>query len=74
MGTRESKIAVDLSDFSETDYLALNPDVAQAVARGEIASGRVHYEQFGRVEGRRVRAKSMENSDRRYRHHQRWWR
>jgi hypothetical protein len=29
-----------MSDFSELEYLALNPDVARAVARGEFESGR----------------------------------
>lgn len=38
--------------FSESDYLADNPDVAQAVARGEFASGLQHYEAYGAAEQR----------------------
>ncbi|MDR6774964.1 Ig-like domain-containing protein [Azospirillum sp. BE72] len=38
--------------ISETLYLARNPDVAQAVARGEFASGMDHYQRFGAAEGR----------------------
>ncbi len=40
------------SQISETLYLARNPDVAQAVARGEFASGMDHYQRFGAAEGR----------------------
>lgn len=40
------------SQISETLYLADNPDVAQAVARGEFASGMDHYQRFGAAEGR----------------------
>ncbi|MBV8801252.1 MAG: hypothetical protein JO208_15800, partial [Alphaproteobacteria bacterium] len=42
--------------FMEADYLAAHPDVAEKVAKGEIASGQVHYEQFGKKEGRRLHA------------------
>ncbi|MBA3891948.1 MAG: hypothetical protein H0X64_15620, partial [Gemmatimonadaceae bacterium] len=42
-----------LSLFDEAAYLALNPGVAEAVARGEFASGRSHYETFGFDEGRK---------------------
>ncbi|MGA1856842.1 Ig-like domain-containing protein [Azospirillum sp. 11R-A] len=40
------------SQISETLYLARNADVAQAVARGEFASGMDHYRQYGAAEGR----------------------
>jgi hypothetical protein len=40
------------SQISETLYLARNPDVAKAVARGEFASGMDHYQRFGATEGR----------------------
>jgi SAM-dependent methyltransferase len=60
MNARESKNVVDLSDFSEADYLALNPDVVRAVARGEFESGRQHFERFGKAEGRAFRATSMQ--------------
>ncbi|MGD1862222.1 MAG: hypothetical protein ACFB0E_19920 [Leptolyngbyaceae cyanobacterium] len=38
--------------FDETFYLAANPDVAQAVAAGGLASGFDHFRQFGLQEGR----------------------
>ena len=60
MNARESKSVIDLSDFSEGDYLALNPDVARAVARGEFESGRQHFERYGKAEGRAFRATSMQ--------------
>jgi hypothetical protein len=60
MNARESKNVIDLSDFSEADYLALNPDVAYAVARGEFESGRQHFEQHGKAEGRALCATSMQ--------------
>ncbi|WP_109108551.1 M10 family metallopeptidase C-terminal domain-containing protein [Azospirillum sp. TSO35-2] len=40
------------SQISETLYLARNPDVAQAVARGEFTSGMDHYRRYGAAEGR----------------------
>jgi hypothetical protein len=42
-----------LSLFDEAAYLALNPDVAAAVAAGGFASGRAHYEMNGFDEGRK---------------------
>ena len=39
-------------EFDEATYLAYHPDVAAAVAKGRYASGRQHYEKFGRAEGR----------------------
>jgi SAM-dependent methyltransferase len=39
--------------FSEAGYLKANPDVAAAVAARELRSGRVHFDRFGRLEGRR---------------------
>ncbi|WP_306454030.1 phytanoyl-CoA dioxygenase family protein [Burkholderia sp. MSMB1835] len=42
-------------EFSEEAYLACNPDVADAVRSGVIASGRAHYAQYGQHEGRRMR-------------------
>lgn len=41
--------------FDEAAYLAANPDVASAVARGEFRSGREHFEAYGRNEQRRLR-------------------
>jgi SAM-dependent methyltransferase len=39
--------------FDESCYLAANPDVADAVRSGRIASGWAHFKKFGVVEGRR---------------------
>jgi SAM-dependent methyltransferase len=60
MNALEPKSVVDLSDFSEAEYLALNPDVARAVAHGQFKSGRHHFEQFGKAEGRALRRTSMQ--------------
>ncbi|MEM1311080.1 MAG: hypothetical protein AAGF98_16565 [Cyanobacteria bacterium P01_H01_bin.153] len=38
--------------FDETFYLATNPDVAQVVAAGALATGFDHFRQFGFQEGR----------------------
>jgi hypothetical protein len=38
--------------WDEAAYLAENPDVAQAVASGEIPSGSYHYHTWGKNEGR----------------------
>jgi hypothetical protein len=53
-------VPLDFSDFSEADYLASNPDVASAVARGEFASGRQHFELYCRTEARKVRLTPLE--------------
>lgn len=39
-------------DFDETAYLRANPDVAEAVERGVLATGFMHYVLHGRGEGR----------------------
>src|SRR5207248_9111966 len=39
--------------FDEAFYLQSNPDVAAAVNGGSMPSGRVHFDAFGRKEGRR---------------------
>jgi hypothetical protein len=41
-------------EFDEDEYLRCNPDVAQAVERGQMPSGNFHYRTFGRREGRRL--------------------
>ncbi len=38
--------------FDEELYLLTNPDVAQAVANGQISSGLEHFNRFGQAEGR----------------------
>lgn len=39
-------------DFDEETYLRLNPDVSSSVAKGDIASGYIHYVMHGFLEGR----------------------
>ena len=38
--------------FNEQSYLLANPDVAGAMARGDVLSGWDHYQRFGQREGR----------------------
>ncbi len=44
-----------VAEFDEQFYLANNPDVAEAVRRRVFPSGLVHYQQFGKNEGRAPR-------------------
>ena len=39
-------------EFDEQEYLRQNPDVAEAVRAGTIESGKVHFDAFGKLEGR----------------------
>jgi SAM-dependent methyltransferase len=41
-----------MENFDENAYFAMNPDVAAAVKRGQLKSGREHFEAFGLQEGR----------------------
>ena len=41
-------------EFNESEYLELNQDVAQAVARGEYTSGVEHYLKYGFNENRKI--------------------
>ena len=41
-------------EYNEGEYLELNPDVAQAVARGEYTSGIEHYLKYGFNENRKI--------------------
>lgn len=43
------------NNFDEQAYLAANPDVAKAVASGNIGSGFEHYRLFGRKENRALK-------------------
>jgi len=54
---KQLRLLVPANDehFDESAYLRANPDVAQAVAAGILASGREHFELFGRNEGRSQR-------------------
>jgi hypothetical protein len=40
--------------FDEREYLRCNPDVARAISRGQMQSGAIHYQGYGRREGRRL--------------------
>lgn len=40
--------------FDEREYLRCNPDVLRAVRRGQMESGALHYQTFGRRERRRL--------------------
>lgn len=44
--------SLSVRGFDEAGYLARNPDVAEAVARGDFAKGLAHYQEFGASEGR----------------------
>jgi len=46
------QIALSTGEFDEAAYLRENPDVADAVERGEIESAYLHYIGFGYFEGR----------------------
>jgi len=50
----QSQQLTDLTDFDEQRYLALNPDVAQALQHGYFESAFQHYQLFGRFENRPV--------------------
>lgn len=41
-------------EYKEGDYLDLNPDVAQAVKKGEFNSGAEHYLMYGYKENRKI--------------------
>lgn len=46
------QLAVSNGDFNEAGYLRANPDVAEAVRKGEVESAHLHYVGFGYLEGR----------------------
>src|ERR1700730_17591743 len=58
------QLAVAHSDFDEDEYLSANPDVKQAVRRGDVESGQMHYIGYGYFEGRRGGAVKID--ERRY--------
>ena len=49
------------SEFDETTYLELYPDVAAAVGSGAIKSGAEHYLRYGLREGRRITTGARNN-------------
>jgi hypothetical protein len=62
MGAELQQIIMDApvmrENFEEGAYLNANPDVKAAVLAGTCASGRVHFEQIGWREGRRIQPRS----------------
>jgi hypothetical protein len=50
----EKPLPQPFADFDERSYLDANPDVAQAVQRGSLRSGREHFLLYGIKEGRRL--------------------
>ena len=46
------QMALAQVDFDEDSYLSANPDVRQAVQRGAIESGLLHFIGYGYFEGR----------------------
>jgi GT2 family glycosyltransferase len=48
------RLQSDAGHFDEAAYLKVNPDVAFAIARGDVGSGYLHYLQHGLREGRSV--------------------
>ncbi len=50
--------------FDEIEYLRIHQDVAQAIARGEVASGYAHYVAFGVIEGRALPSPTHEPRNR----------
>jgi 2-polyprenyl-3-methyl-5-hydroxy-6-metoxy-1,4-benzoquinol methylase len=42
------------SNFDESGYLEANPDVAIAVKKGQMSSGRSHFDLYGKYEFRRI--------------------
>ena len=51
------------STFDEEWYLRRYPDVAEAIARGDIRSASAHYERYGRREGRQPHDGTIIDSD-----------
>ena len=49
-------------EFDEKYYLAKNPDVAEAVKRGNLKSGYEHFKNFGEKERRAFRAVSLRSA------------
>lgn len=46
------QITLVTTEFDEQGYLSQNPDVAEALKRGEVESAQMHYIGFGYFEGR----------------------
>lgn len=46
------QIVLSASDFDDASYLAMNPDIREALQRGDVSSARLHYVGYGYFEGR----------------------
>ncbi len=57
-------VEVSEDTFDESGYLRLNPDVAEAIKRGHVPSGYLHYVSYGYREGRAVPGGSREPRNR----------
>ncbi len=59
---RRQKVAEDElatpENFDEARYLAVNPDVRQAIELGRFLTARAHFDEFGRAQGRRQKRAS----------------
>jgi SAM-dependent methyltransferase len=55
-------VLVTDTNYNEKDYLASNPDVAKAVRKGILFSGRRHFNLYGRKEGHTMRVTSSNTS------------
>ena len=51
--------ATSESEFDENAFLRYNPDIAGAVERKIVASGRAYYDEFGRKEVRQICRRSI---------------
>ena len=50
-GTHQDDL-IDAKTFDEAGYLRINQDVAEAIERGDVESGYIHYVAYGMQEGR----------------------
>ncbi|MCE9518748.1 MAG: hypothetical protein K8R87_04195 [Verrucomicrobia bacterium] len=50
---------VDDKNFDEVAYIRYNPDIAGAVSRKSVASGRAHFSEFGSRESRQINRYSV---------------
>jgi len=55
-----SEFFLEEATFDEAGYLRLNPDVAESIARGDVASGYQHFVLYGFREGRTLPGTPME--------------
>ena len=55
----DTLVLVTDDNFVEEIYLESNPDIANAVDQGVIESGKLHFELYGRNEGRKMRKPSL---------------